>query len=111
MTIPASPGAGRTRSFVELSVGKEVSGEQIGQNSQDDVLQYIHEMCATLAFLANSYENHRLAALLQGASVEAERGMRAVKFEQRAEKGSLHSVVDKAQRNQVRTVILKPTGQ
>ena len=73
MTIPEIPGVSRARPIIELSVGKEVSGEQAGQIPRDDVFQYIHEMCVTLAFLAASYENDRLAKLLRLAGAESER--------------------------------------
>ncbi len=111
MTIQASAGASPTRPFIEFSIGRELSGEQAGEIPRDDVLQYIHEMCVTLAFLASSYKNDRLADLLRAAAREAESGLPAAKREPQAVRRSPHSVAGDAQRNQMRTVILKPTGE
>lgn len=62
-------------SFTELSGNADTAGSAIGQIPKDDVLQYIREMCATLAYMSMTYDCDHLAQLLEAAAWEAERGI------------------------------------
>ena len=63
-------------SFVEFSPGRgEAAQPGIERFPREDVLQYIHEMCATLSYLSIAHKCERLSGLLAAAAAEAERDM------------------------------------
>ncbi|MGI9479446.1 MAG: hypothetical protein ACR2PI_22280 [Hyphomicrobiaceae bacterium] len=75
MTTEVSRVSNSKPSFVELPPGGEVAENRMGQIPRDDVLQYVHEMCVTLAYMSITYRCERLADLLNAAASEAERGI------------------------------------
>ena len=77
MTAKVSRVSNTKPSFVELPTGGGAAENRVGQIPRDDVLQYVHEMCVTLAYMSITYRCERLADLLSAAATEAERGIAA----------------------------------
>ncbi len=63
------------RTPAKQSVYGNIPDNGAGQISRDDVLQYIHEMCATLTYMSITYRCERLADLLSAATAEAEQSL------------------------------------
>ena len=77
MAIRKFGGAASPTSFTEFGAGRsrtEPTGLQ--QIPQDDVLQYINEMSATLSYMSIAHNFERLSELLAAAAVEAENCIR-----------------------------------
>lgn len=51
--------------------GYSPNGESVLEFDRDEVLQYIHEMCASLAHMSRAHQCDSLSDLLQAAADEA----------------------------------------
>lgn len=75
MATKVSQDSKSIRTPVKQSANGSTPEYRAGQISRDDVLQYIHEMCATLTYMSITYRCERLADLLSAATAEAEQSL------------------------------------
>jgi hypothetical protein len=77
--VMAANSVGNTRplsSLVEFSANRSTDkARSVHQIPRHDVLQYIHEMCATLSYMSIAHNCGRLSDLFAAAHAEAEREM------------------------------------
>ena len=75
MTVKVSRVSNCKPSFVEKPAGDDIAEKRTGHIPRDDVLQYVHEMCVTLAYMSITYHCERMADLLRAAAAKAEQGI------------------------------------